>query len=526
MEHSLSAISNYYQANDDERQLRSYEGTLSPHLTTVRSNATKTRRRRRFPERPPIAPPRRGLIEKLMDIDILAVLYYISLAFLLLCLIAFIVATPVDTVIQSHDTGQFWNAIVILGAYVLTLVIALVIYIARIVSTKRALNSIPHAYFIGQVASMPSACVAVIQQEQARCADLAKRVEPPKGQVSHAGMMPPTISEGGRLVDTPYADVIAVSSSMIGSKASAFHPSFGRPIGMPLREYLGFLQDYGILPVNSVVTDFLAQYEYARFSGRLLTELEFDQYMEACRKLLVSLQIPENQRLGENGAWNHTDSFVSTSEPRLSKPSSEYTSQHLQFPPGPANSIQWNPSYLQHPPNMSEQDAFVDQMSQLSRLASHSSRSGNGASYSTPVSSYPYATGGLTVPYLTNTSLGSAPQQASSQMPPSFALHPASPMTELSPTDSYSSVLRYSTSRNTMGSNMNQISPSYFHYQSMMQMPHSSRVTSRTSSHRFLARIRRSAHLHRTETHSTYISSNGSSATSSSHGSVIIRPAT
>lgn len=296
--------------------------------------------------------------------------------FLLLCLIAFIIATPIDTIIQSRNTGQFWNTIIILGAYALTFINAFVIYVLRIVATRRALGVIPHGYYVVQTGSVPWPCVKMIENELERCKTLAEKARPAEGSISHPGMMRPTLSKGGRLIDTPYEDVIGVSSSMIESKAAALHPSFYRPQGMPLREYLSFLQSYGMLPTPSIVTEFAQLYEKARFSGEIMSELEFDVYMESCRKLLVSLRLPissapyntsNRSHLNLLGGVNDSSSIASNSFTIDSLPLSRANTG------GGPNRIQWNPAYLSLENSLDEPDPFIETLAQISQLNTRSS---------------------------------------------------------------------------------------------------------------------------------------------------------
>jgi hypothetical protein len=317
--------------------------------------------------------PHKMLQRERSSLDIYLILYYVSLVFLLLCLIAFVIATPIDTIIQSKNTGQFWNTIIILGAYALTFITAMVIYVLRIVATRRSLNAIPHGYYVVQTGSIPWQCVKMIETELERCKALAEQARPAEGIISHPGMMRPALSKGGRLMDTPYEDVIGVSSSMIEAKAAALHPSFYRPQGMPLREYISFLQTYGMVPTPSIATEFVNLYERARFSGELMSELEFDIYMESCRKLLVSLRLPTHNSIynandGSNlnlvGPANDASSVVSNSFTIESLPLSRTSTR------GGFNRIQWNPAYLL-PGN--EPDAFLETLTQISQLTTRSS---------------------------------------------------------------------------------------------------------------------------------------------------------
>lgn len=317
--------------------------------------------------------PHKILQRERSSVDIYMILYYVSLVFLLLCMIAFVIATPIDTIIQSKNTGQFWNTIIILGAYALTFINAMVIYVLRIVATRRALSAIPHGYYVVQTGSIPWQCVKMIETELERCKGLAEQAKPAEGMISHPGMMRPALSKGGRLMDTPYEDVIGVSSSMIETKAAALHPSFYRPQGMPLREYISFLQSYGMVPTPSIASEFVQLYEKARFSGELMSELEFDMYMESCRKLLVSLRLPTHNSIfnpndGSNlnlvAPGNDTNSVLSNSFTSESLPISRTSTR------GGFNRIQWNPAYLV-PGN--ERDAFLETLSQISQLNTQSS---------------------------------------------------------------------------------------------------------------------------------------------------------
>jgi hypothetical protein len=59
-----------------------------------------------------------------------------------------------------------------------------------------------------------------------------------------------------------------------------------RPAAMGLREYIGYLSSVGVIASLATVTDFLASYEYARFSGQPLKEQEFRNLMQLFADLL------------------------------------------------------------------------------------------------------------------------------------------------------------------------------------------------------------------------------------------------
>jgi hypothetical protein len=62
-----------------------------------------------------------------------------------------------------------------------------------------------------------------------------------------------------------------------------------RPAAMGLRDYIGHLTSVGVISSPSIATDFLASYEYARFSGRPLSESQFRDLMKLFAELLRSM---------------------------------------------------------------------------------------------------------------------------------------------------------------------------------------------------------------------------------------------
>lgn len=225
-------------------------------------------------------------------------LYKFSLVFLILCFTAVVVATPIDMIIQSQRTGQYWNAIIIIASYALVAITAAIFTIIRIVVTRRALSAIPHQYIPG-LADIPIDLYRNITSELDRCRKISRNSRPifqdPPVHVSHPGLMPPAIVDLGRLADTPYIDVIRLASEMIATKAEVLHPLLSRAPGMSLRDYVYTLHSIKIidLPIENV-DEFIDQYECARFSGNLITEYQFGEFMESCRRLMLSIKYYPN----------------------------------------------------------------------------------------------------------------------------------------------------------------------------------------------------------------------------------------
>lgn len=222
-------------------------------------------------------------------------LYRTSFLFLMLCFSAVVAAMPIDMIIQSQKTGQFWNAIIIIAAYALLAMIAGIITIFRIISTNRSLAAIPHNYTPG-LADVPIELYKNIQSELQRCRDIARKARPifrnPPLRISHDGLMPPSVKQRGRLADTTYIEVIKLASETIVNKAQVLHPYLDRSPGMSLLSYVYMLFHHGVIATSEdVVKKFVEQFECARYSGKLVTEAQFAQFMESCHKILVSMRI-------------------------------------------------------------------------------------------------------------------------------------------------------------------------------------------------------------------------------------------
>lgn len=197
-------------------------------------------------------------------------------------------------IIQSQRTGQYWNVIIIISAYAICAVIAVILTIFRIISTRRSLAAIPHQYTPG-LADIPIEFYRNINAELERCRRIALKARPisrtPMVYISHPGLMPPSVANRGRLAETPYIDVIQLASEMLVTKAESIHSSFARPVGMPFKEYVDMLFNFSIIDISRVVIDdFIEQYEKARFSNNLITESQFSDLMETYRRIMVSMR--------------------------------------------------------------------------------------------------------------------------------------------------------------------------------------------------------------------------------------------
>lgn len=220
-------------------------------------------------------------------------LYQFSLVFFVIVFIGLVVITPVDTILQSQASGQFWNVIITVVAYCLTVVIAIILYIIRLIKTRRSLADIPRRY-IPRPDDISPGSANLIESELSRCERIIKETMPSSinGNVSHAGFLPPSIATES--FEGPYEEVVDAMVAFFSRKATALHSSFGRPQGMAIREYLLLLQSYAIFEEHDspLIDEFLQMYEYARFSGNPLHKAQFNNFVETCFKVLFAMKPP------------------------------------------------------------------------------------------------------------------------------------------------------------------------------------------------------------------------------------------
>ncbi|KAE8154809.1 hypothetical protein BDV25DRAFT_147036 [Aspergillus avenaceus] len=256
---------------------------------------------------------------------------FIVLSVLLFCLI---VLTPADAIYQCYITSRLTNIFIITGVYVVTFILAVLIYATRIYTNRSALAGIPKAWIpiekedVGKSVRRlvveglaRSAMVAYQARPRDTAADgddfadyqmlLIDRDRPPWGHVEHPGWSSPTSPD---LPDLPYRTVIQELPNLIEAKAVSLAPPdpfrtatrpFGssdgaaqsvpdtrvveilrRPVSMGLREYLQHLSRMNAIQPPEIVADFLARYERARFSSHELYEAEFQELMHIFADLL------------------------------------------------------------------------------------------------------------------------------------------------------------------------------------------------------------------------------------------------
>jgi hypothetical protein len=124
------------------------------------------------------------------------------------------------------------------------------------------------------------------------------------GEIAHDGWSSPTSPD---LPNLQYITVILELPHLIEARAVSFAPLdsestseppmpdiravelLQRPAAMGLRDYINHLTSVGVITSPSIATEFLASYEYARFSARPLSETQFRDLMKQFAEVLRSM---------------------------------------------------------------------------------------------------------------------------------------------------------------------------------------------------------------------------------------------
>jgi hypothetical protein len=256
--------------------------------------------------------------------------------FFALILFCLIILTPADAVYQCHETRRLTNIFFIIGAYVITFIVAALIYATRIYTNRSTLSGIPKAWIPVEKEDVSKNVRRLVKEGLARSAIIAyqarprdisadednfqnykplliDREQPPWGHVEHCGWSSPASRD---LPNVPYRMVIQELPSLIEAKAVSLAPAdslslappdpFGppgdyttsslpdtrvvevlqRPASMGLREYIRHLTSLGAIHPPELGADFLALYERARFSQHNLHETEFRELMHLFAEIL------------------------------------------------------------------------------------------------------------------------------------------------------------------------------------------------------------------------------------------------
>ncbi|RAH57255.1 hypothetical protein BO85DRAFT_398680 [Aspergillus piperis CBS 112811] len=295
-----------------------------------------------------------------MAINVQRVLNLTVFTFLSLVLFLCIILTPADAIYQCYITQRLTNIFIITGGYVVTFILAVLIYTTRIYTNRTVLSGIPKAWIPVEREDVGKSVRRLVKEGLAHSAIIAYQARPrdiaadehdfsgyesllvdydnpPWGQVEHPGWSSPSCPD---LPDLPYRTVVQELPHLIEAKAvslappdpiftatqRALHAPFPeteesipdtrvvevlrRPISMGLRGYLQHLAALNVVDPPEIGMEFVALYERARFSTRELHEAEFRTLMHVFAELLRGMKVLDPQILDEvrGGGSSQADS--------------------------------------------------------------------------------------------------------------------------------------------------------------------------------------------------------------------------
>ncbi|KAK4947589.1 hypothetical protein LTR10_013535 [Elasticomyces elasticus] len=260
------------------------------------------------------------------------IFYSTSFTIVFLLLIIFICVTPADALYESYKRRRLLDIFLITGDYVVTALIASLIYASRIYTNRTVLKDIPKSFMPIEKEDLPGRRVhRLIQECMERSAVIAyqarprskriehdtiightrmlaltksrtnsiRKVEQTWGKIEHPGWSSPA---GKDLPNLEYSTVIDELIDLIEAKAVSLAPidllegpdpriidELTRPETMGMRHYLRHLIELGVVPDTSLTVAFLAAYERARYSSQPVTEDEFQALMRMFAELLRNM---------------------------------------------------------------------------------------------------------------------------------------------------------------------------------------------------------------------------------------------
>lgn len=270
--------------------------------------------------------------------------------FLALVLFCLILLTPADAIYQCYETNRLTNIFFITGAYVMTFLLAVLIYATRIYTNRSTLARIPKAWIPVEKEDVNRSVRRLVMEGLARSAvisyqahprDISSEADsfqnykpllidpehPPWGAVEHPGWSSPASPD---LPDLPYRTVIQELPNLIEAKAVSLAPAdalssagpdpfpdtrvvevLQRPASMGLRQYIRHLTSLGAINPPELGAEFLALYERARFSSHELNETEFRELMHLFAEILrgmTSLAPPVLDEIRDSASYRRPNS--------------------------------------------------------------------------------------------------------------------------------------------------------------------------------------------------------------------------
>ncbi|OAL39236.1 hypothetical protein AYO20_01554 [Fonsecaea nubica] len=295
---------------------------------------------------------------------IFRVFYSTSFTAVFLILIVVVAVTPADTLYESYKRRRLIDIFLIAGDYVVTALLAILIYASRLYTNRSVLKDIPKTYMPIEKEDLPGRRVHKLIQEcleksaviayQARPRsrriehdtinigtrmlaltntqpDTDHDAEPSWGKVAHPGWSSPASQE---LPGLEYCTVVDELIDLIEAKAVSLAPidphaqpdpdgtpmpdprvidQLARSGNMGMRAYLQYLINIGVVLDNSLTVAFLAAYERARFSSEPLSDEDFQSLMRMFAELLRNMNPVDVELLDLEDGSDQSSQFETSS---------------------------------------------------------------------------------------------------------------------------------------------------------------------------------------------------------------------
>ena len=282
-----------------------------------------------------------------MHIPFFRIFYNTTFSILFLILVVLILVSPGDGIYQAQHSDRVGQALTIGGVYILSSLIILLILSTRLYTTRTHLANIPRSWIPIKKGDVGRSVRRMIVKGLQRSASIAYdahprdlRQDPPRpregetlsrpatkntlqrkvpmpiwGRISHPGWSSPSSPD---LPNLHFLPVILELPHLIEAKAVSLAPpdpfyvppsnpdaSFmiapplpdalvvellQRPAMMGLRDYIFHLSSLSLIQPPALGLMFLTGYEYARFSGKALTETQFRQLMSIFAEILRGMR--------------------------------------------------------------------------------------------------------------------------------------------------------------------------------------------------------------------------------------------
>lgn len=183
---------------------------------------------------------------------------------------------------------------------------------------------------------------------------------PPWGEISHEGWSSPTSPD---LPNLQYTTVILELPNLIEAKAVSLAPPdanstadspqsdmeavylLQRPSSMGLRDYISHLTNIGTITLPAIAAEFILSYEYARFSGRPLSEAQFRELMKQFADLLRHMQTLDPSILKNLAEGSDFDAEESPTTPMTQRTTSLASRHSALSHTGSEGTIRTSPSH-------------------------------------------------------------------------------------------------------------------------------------------------------------------------------------